>query len=177
MQNLINDLNLASKLEYNMQPINLAKQNLIAVVRQVVVDFINMDIEDKYPIEWQTDEALTVCPVNADKDLLKRAVSNLIQNSINHNEQGCKIYVGITADDDDCIVIVSDDGVGVTDEFIEKLNKTPHYMLCDENTAQQQHGLGLLIVRQIVSVHGGTTVITNNSYGGFSVKFMLPKSK
>ena len=177
MQNLINDLNLASKLEYNMQPINTAKQNLIAVVRQVVVDFINMDIEDKYPIRWQTDEALTVCPVNVDKDLLKRAVSNLIQNSINHNEQGCKIYIEVTADDNYCTVIVSDDGIGASDELIEKLNKTPHYMLCDENTTGQQHGLGLLIVKQIVSVHGGETVITNNSYRGFTVKFMLPKIK
>jgi two-component sensor histidine kinase len=177
MQNLINDLNLASKLEYNMQPINLAKQNLIAIVRQVVVDFINMDIADKYPIEWQTEESLSICPVNADKDLLKRAVSNLIQNSINHNEQGCKIYISVQADDDDCTVLVSDDGVGAADELIEKLNKTPHYMLCDENTTEQRHGLGLLIVKQIVSAHGGTTVITNNSYGGFTVKFMLPKSK
>ena len=177
MQNLINDLNLASKLEYDMQPINSAKQNLIAIVRQVVVDFINMDIEDRYPIEWQTDEALTVCPINADKDLLKRAVSNLIQNSINHNEQGCKIYISVTADNDYCTVIVSDDGVGETDELIEKLNKTPHYMLCDKNTAEQRHGLGLLIVKQIVSAHGGAIVITSNSYGGFSVKFTLPKLK
>lgn len=177
MQNLINDLNLASKLEYNMQPINPVKQNLIAIVRQVVVDFINMDIEDKYPIEWQTDETLSVCPVNADKDLLKRAVSNLIQNSINHNEQGCNIYIEVMTEDAYCTVIVSDDGVGATNELIEKLNKTPHYMLCDENTTEQRHGLGLLIVRQIVSAHGGTTVITNNSYGGFSVKFMLPKSE
>lgn len=174
MQNLINDLNLASKLEYNMQPINPAKQNLIAIVRQVVVDFINMDIEDKYPIEWQTDEVLTVCPVNADKDLLKRAVSNLIQNSINHNEQGCKIYIGVTVDDDCCTIIVSDDGVGATDELIEKLNKTPHYMLCDENTTEQRHGLGLLIVKQIVSAHGGRTDIEHSSYGGFSVKLTLP---
>ena len=45
MKNLINDLNLASKLEYNMQPINPKKQNLIAVIRQVVVDFINMNID------------------------------------------------------------------------------------------------------------------------------------
>lgn len=177
MQNLINDLNLASKLEYNMQPINSAKQNLIAIVRQVVVDFINMDIEDKYPIEWQTDEALTVCLINADKDLLKRAVSNLIQNSINHNEQGCNIYIKVTADDAYCTVTVSDDGVGATDELIEKLNKIPHYMLCDKNTTEQRHGLGLLIVRQIVSAHSGTIVITNNSYGGFSVKFMLPKTE
>ena len=176
MQNLINDLNLASKLEYNMQPINPVKQNLIAIVRQVVVDFINMDIEDKYPIEWQTDETLTVCPVNADKDLLKRAVSNLIQNSINHNEQGCKIYVNAVADNDKCTVIVSDDGAGATDEQIENLNTTPHYMVCDENTTEQCHGLGLLIVKQIVSAHGGTTTIEHSSYGGFSVKLTLPIS-
>lgn len=174
IQNLINDLNLASKLEYNMQPINTAKQNLIAIVRQVVVDFINMDIEDKYPIEWETDEALTICPVNADKDLLKRAISNLIQNSINHNEKGCKIYVSVTADSGKCTVGVSDDGVGATDEQIEKLNNAPHYMVCDENTAEQRHGLGLLIVKQIISAHDGTTIIEHSSYGGFSVKITLP---
>lgn len=174
IQNLINDLNLASKLEYNMQPINPAKQNLIAIVRQVVVDFINMDIEDKYPIEWETDEALTICPVNADKDLLKRAISNLIQNSINHNEQGCKIYVSVTADSGKCTVDVSDDGVGATDEQIEKLNNAPHYMVCDENTTEQRHGLGLLIVKQIISAHDGTTIIEHSSYGGFSVKVTLP---
>lgn len=174
MRNLINDLNLASKLEYDMQPINPSKQNLIAIVRQVVVDFINMDIEGKYPIEWETDEALTVCPVNADKDLIKRAVSNLIQNSINHNEQGCKIYVNVTADYDQCSVIVSDDGAGATDEQIEMLNNTPHYMVCDENTTEQRHGLGLLIVKQIAAVHGGTTAIEHSAYGGFSVRLTLP---
>ena len=174
MQNLINDLNLASKLEYNMQPINPAKQNLIAIVRQVFVDFINMDIEDKYPIEWETDEALTICPVNADKDLLKRAISNLIQNSINHNEQGCKIYVSVTADSYKCTVGVSDDGVGATDEQIEKLNNAPHYMFCDENTTEQRHGLGLLIVKQIVAAHDGITVIEHSIYGGFTVKLTLP---
>lgn len=176
MQNLINDLNLASKLEYNMQPIKPERQNLIAIVRQVAVDFINMDIEGKYPIEWQTDEALTFCPVNADKDLLKRAVGNLLQNSINHNEQGCNIYIEVTADADGYTVTVSDDGVGAAEALIEKLNKTPHYMLCDENTTEQRHGLGLLIVRQIVSAHGGTTVIGNSSYGGFSVRLMLPSN-
>ncbi len=174
MRNLINDLNLASKLEYDMQPINPEKQNVIAIVRQVVVDFINMDIEDKYPIEWETDETLIFCPVNADKDLIKRAVSNLIQNCINHNEQGCKIYVCVTATGGNCIITVSDDGVGATDEQIEKLNNTPHYMVCDENTTEQRHGLGLLIVKQILSSHSGQAVVEHSVYGGFAVKLILP---
>ncbi len=174
MRNLINDLNLASKLEYNMQPLSPARQNLIAVIRQVVVDFINMNIDEKYTIEWQTDEALTSCTVNVDKDLMKRAVSNLIQNSINHNEQGCHIFVRVKAENNVCIVVVSDDGVGATDEQIEKLNNTPHYMVCDEKTTEQRHGLGLLIVKQIIFAHSGKMLIKHSEYGGFEVDLSLP---
>lgn len=174
MKNLINDLNLASKLEYNMQPINPAKQNLVAVVRQVVVDFINTDIDDKHPIEWETDEDLKICFANIDEDLMKRAISNLIQNCINHNEQGCHIFVRVMTGEDICMVVVADDGRGATDEQIEKLNHSPHYMICDENTTRQRHGLGLLIVKQIVTAHGGVTEIGHSSYGGFSVTLILP---
>ncbi len=177
MKNLINDLNLASKLEYNMQPINPARQNLVAVVRQVVVDFINTDIDDKHPIEWETDEDLKVCFADIDEDLMKRAVSNLIQNCINHNEQGCHIFVRVMTGEDTCMVVVADNGRGATDEQIEKLNHSPHYMICDENTLEQRHGLGLLIVKQIVTAHGGVTEIGHSSYGGFSVTLILPMQK
>ncbi|MCM1119612.1 MAG: HAMP domain-containing histidine kinase [bacterium] len=174
MRNLINDLNLASKLEYNMQPIGTERQNLIAVIRQVVVDFINMNIDEKYTIEWETDEALTSCPVNIDKELIKRAVSNLIQNSMNHNEQGCHIFVRVIAEGNVCTVVVADDGIGATDEQIEKLNHSPHYMVCDENTLEQRHGLGLLIVKQIIYAHHGKMHIKHSIYGGFEVDLSLP---
>lgn len=174
IRDLINDLNLASKLEYNMQPVHPAKQNIIAIVRQVVVDFINMDPDGTHPIAWETEEALAVCTVNVDKDLIKRAVGNLIQNAVNHNRQGCKIYVRVEADNGKCTVTVSDDGAGATDEQIDRLNNAPHYMVCDENTTGQRHGLGLLIVKQILLAHGGTVTIGHSVYGGFSVKLTLP---
>lgn len=174
IKNLVNDLNLASKLEYNMQPLNLARQNLVAIARQVVVDFINMDINDKYPVEWKTDEKLTTCIVNVDKELLKRAINNLIQNSINHNEEGCTIYVNVMAEGNICSVEVSDNGTGAKDSEIERLNNAPHYMVCDKNTTEQHHGLGLLIVKQIAAAHGGTINIGHSSSGGFMVKFTLP---
>ena len=183
MRNLINDLNLASKLEYNMQPINAGQENAVALVRQVVVDYINTDMEEKYPIKWLTDENLSVCFINGDRNLLKRAVSNLIQNCINHNEDGCTIYVSVenTAMKNDpvnaevrhCIIRVEDDGVGASDELIKALNATPHYMVCDTDTAEQRHGLGLLIVRQIATSHGGTTNIGHSTFGGLAVEIIL----
>lgn len=175
IKSLINNLNLASKLEYNMQPLMMKYENIVAIVRQVVVDFINMDIDDRFSIEWKTQDTLSTCNINTDKDLLKRAVINLIQNSITHNEQGCAIYVSVTENDNNCIICVEDSGVGVTDEQIEKLNNTPHYMVCDSNTIEQRHGLGLLIVKQIVNSHNGTVFINHSKYGGFKVSIILPK--
>lgn len=175
MKNLINDLNLASKLEYNMQPIMKKQENAVALVRQVVVNFMNMDIDDKFPIEWETDNELTFCSIDADKDLLKRAISNIIQNSINHNENGCTIYVSVSADNDKCIVCVEDNGIGASDEQIEALNRAPHYMVCDTNTTEQRHGLGLLIVKQIMDGHNGAVLIDHSKYGGFKVTLKIPK--
>ncbi|MDF2632433.1 MAG: sensor histidine kinase [Caproiciproducens sp.] len=174
IKNLINDLNLASKLEYNMQPVSLEKVNAIATVRQVVVDFVNMDIEEEYPIEWLTSDEMAVCFIDGDPMLIKRAVTNLIQNSINHNENGCSIYVTVTKADKQCIIKIDDNGIGATDDQIEKLNNTPHYMVCDKNATEQYHGLGLLIVKQIVSAHHGTVSIEHSSSGGFSVILSLP---
>lgn len=177
MKNLINDLNLASKLEYNMQPIMKKEENVVAVVRQVVVDFMNMGVQDEFSIKWETDAKLTVCNINVDKDLLKRAISNLIQNSISHNENGCTIYVSVAANNNNCIICVEDNGIGVSDEKIEKLNHAPHYMICDTSTAEQRHGLGLLIVQQIIGAHNGTVDISRSKHGGFKVELTVPSKK
>ena len=42
-----------------------------------------------------------------------------------------------------CVISVEDDGAGASEEEIEKLNHAPHYMVCDTNTREQRHGLGL----------------------------------
>ncbi len=155
MKDLINDLNLASKLEYDMQPLTMKQENAISIIRQIIVDFMNMNIDDKFPIEWKTADILSACYINADKDLLKRAISNLIQNSINHNENGCVIYVSVDDGNNACKICIEDSGIGASDEQIDRLNNTPYYMVCDTNTAEQRHGLGLLIVKQIIKGHNG----------------------
>lgn len=176
IRDLVRDLNLASKLEYNMQPLHLEGQNLVAVARQVTADFLNLNMDEKYAFFWDTDEKLTVCPVNIDKALIRRALSNLIQNSMNHNAQGCHIHIRVAAEGAVCLVTVADDGIGATEEQIDALNHAPHYMVCDENTDQQRHGLGLLIVRQIILAHSGKMEIKRSRYGGFEAELRLPKA-
>lgn len=174
MRNLINDLNLASKLEYNMQPLNLKKINAVALVRQAVVDFINNDIENNYPIEWKTDNGLTSSIIQADEDLVKRAINNIIQNCINHNKNGCTIHVSVRTSQKKCLITVEDDGIGVSDEQIKKLINTPHYMISGDTASQKRHSLGLLIVKQIIKSHNGRMIIEHSRYNGFAVTLVFP---
>ena len=110
MKNLINDLNLASKLEYNMQPLHLESVNLVAIARQCAADFINADLEGKYPLEWKTDENLTACVIQGDKGLLRRAVNNLLNNTQSHNPAGCAISVEVREETDSYCICVEDNG-------------------------------------------------------------------
>lgn len=176
IRDLVNDLNLASKLEYNMQVLHIEKINFLALVRQVSVDFLNTDIEEHYPIRFQPENITKPCIIDGDAALLKRSVCNLIQNSINHNDGGCHIFITVNEQDNDCILSVEDDGIGISEEEMQKINEVPHYMLCDSNTTEQRHGLGLLIVRQVIVNHNGTFQIDHSSYGGFMAKITLPLS-
>ena len=175
IKNLINDLNLASKLEYNVQPVKRQRTDLAALARSVAVDFLNLDNKGDYPIEWNTGEETGPLMVYGDPDLLKRAMSNLIINAQVHNPQGCTIGVEVKEEEEIYALIVSDDGVGVTPEELSSIQKAPHYMVCDSNTGEQRHGLGLLIVRQIAQAHEGKVVLDHSPQGGFLVKILLPK--
>lgn len=175
MKDLINDLNLASRLEYDMQPLAIKRENAVSIVRQVVVEFMNTDITGQFPIEWRTADTLSACYIDADKDLLKRAIANLIQNSIHHNEGGCVIYASVADHGNTCRICIEDNGRGVSDEQIDSLDNAPHYMACDTNTTEQQHGLGLLIVKQIIKGHKGKVAIGHSEYGGLKTVLTIPK--
>lgn len=177
MKNLINDLNLASKLEYQVQPVNSRKLNAVSMVRRIAVDFLNLDLKEQYPIEWVTDGTPAVCMIQGDEGLLKRAVSNLLFNCQVHNPEGCAIRISVQKERENCCITVSDNGAGVSEEKLESIKNAPHYMVCDTNTGEQRHGLGLLIVRQIMQAHQGEMELSRSSEGGFQVKLSLPLIK
>ena len=175
MKNLVNDLNLVSKLEYHMQPMHLQPVNLVSIARQCVVDYLNLDLSQKHPISWETPEELTVCMMEGDRELLRRAVNNLIDNSISHNPDGCHITVSVAENKDGYQISVEDDGRGVTQEKLDALQHTPHYMMNDSGTKEPRHGLGLLIVQQIVEAHHGNVIFGHGKARGFLVQLCFPK--
>lgn len=173
MKNLVGDLNLASKLEYNMQPLSQEPVSLAALARQSAADFINAGLEEPYSVTLEILPAASECRLRGDKALLVRAVRNLLENARAHNPAGCGIKITVSRNGDRLRLAVEDDGVGISDEKLEKLRHTPHYMMQDTGTGEPRHGLGLLIVQQIAAAHGGEVVFGRGEMGGFLVEMVF----
>lgn len=69
------------------------------------------------------------------------------------------------------------DGDGISDEQLEKLRNTPHYMMSDNGTEETRHGLGLLIVRQIMRAHRGDVSFGRSASGGFLAALQFPREQ
>ena len=156
IKQLIEDLNLTSKLEYDMQPLRVEELSPVELVRQVVCDFLDSGLDERFTIDFQSDEESELHYMRGDEALLKRAVTNLIQNSIRHNPKGCEITISVSCTNERTEIVVSDNGVGVSAEKLQELNTKTHYLESTDEKLNLRHGLGVLLVRQIVEAHKGT---------------------
>ena len=174
LRSLISDLNLTSKLEYSMQPLRMEKVYLVELARQVVCEFLDGGLEARYQIVFDSSQESETASVMGDEALLKRALYNLIQNSVIHNPKGCVISVSVARNETGITVMVSDDGIGVSAEKLEKLRATAHHLESTDERLNLRHGLGVLLVRQIVEAHHGTVKIESAPQNGYQTVLVFP---
>ncbi|MFS0612972.1 sensor histidine kinase [Lederbergia ruris] len=158
LRSLVNDLNLVSMLEYEMQPLHLKSIRLSVLARQIVAEFLNNGLDDRYDIELRlADEAVKI---NGDEKLLLRAINNLVRNSVRHNPQGCKIILetSLSQDGSHYFLIISDNGRGISQEQLAEITELP-YSAKRMRTVKQGHGLGLPMVARIMSAHNGSLIL------------------
>ena len=167
IKELVQDLNLVSQLEYEMQPLRKENVRLSCLVRSYAADLLNNGLPDSYSISIKITSDAEPIVFDCDTRLMTRAINNLVQNSIRHNPNGCNIILGLDCYDTSIFLSVSDDGAGLSDEGIKELQEKPHYLESTDERLDLRHGLGLVLVRQITDAHGGTLKIESTAGRGF----------
>ena len=178
IKDLVQDLNLVSQLEYEMQPLHKEPVRLSKLLRSYTADLLNAGIPEKYTLETEISKDAETVVMECDARLISRAINNLVQNSIHHNPQGCTICLRLTCSDASISLAIADNGVGLSAEKLRELEEKPHYMESTDERLDLRHGLGLLLVRQIVEAHGGGMKIESASQSGYKtiLTFQLPLS-
>ena len=82
IKELVQDLNLVSQLEYEMQPLHKEVVRLSKLLRSYMADLLNTGISDSYIIGIQIDPDAENAVLECDARLISRAVNNLVQNSM-----------------------------------------------------------------------------------------------
>ena len=125
----------------------------------------------KYNNENITKEILPRVYLNGRKNLIKRCLNNLIENSIKY---GSKINIELLKNKTKLVIKVEDDGPGIPESEYDNVFK-PFYKI-DKGRADSKSsvGLGLSIASDIVRSHGGNIKLNKSNLNGLEVKIFLP---
>jgi len=135
----------------------------------LVEEVINVEIPADRNIKFIAND----CPkIPLRHVAIKRALANLIQNSLRYTEGDIAIFTGVDKRRDCAYFIVSDQGEGIPDADIERLFQP--FTQGDEARGAEGSGLGLAIIKRIVDTHGGSVELSNRPEGGLQAKVSLP---
>ena len=106
-------------------------------------------------------------PVHAERLMIRRAISNLLSNAINHTSRGGCIHVSIEqAEDGGVRLSVENPGEGIAEEHLSRLFDRFYRVDPSRQRSTDGAGLGLAITKSILAAHNGT--VHAHSAGGLT---------
>jgi two-component system OmpR family sensor kinase len=119
-------------------------------------------------------------PIDADEELLRSLVMNLLDNAIKHSAPGATVEVTLERGPDSYRIAVSDNGPGVPlaarGKVFERFYRVDEARGREAESESGGAGLGLAIGRWIAEAHGGTLEIAHTSDAGSCFEIVLPRT-
>ena len=129
------------------------------------------NIINKYNNDNISQELIPRVYMNGRKNLIQRAFNNIIDNSIKYAN---KIKLGLSKKNNNIIVTIDDDGVGVPENEYQNIFKPFYKLDKSRGDSKSSVGLGLSITSDIIKSHGGNIVLEKSHLNGLRVKIFLP---
>ena len=139
--------------------------NLVAVAQSVAADLAPLAIAARYELALDAPE--TPIETIGDAAALERALTNLVQNAIQHGPRRGTIGIRVGRP---ASIEVTDEGAGIPADQREQIFE-PFYRL---SPLDRGAGLGLNMVREIVLLHGGHVSVADGPDGGACFRMTLP---
>lgn len=153
ISNILEGLNLTMSLT-NMDKESFSEQSPLKEIRKVIIDKLNDNPDREIIFENKLENR--DLKIKMDPNLFYRMLENIIKNSLQYTKG--KILITISNSVNKLNIEIIDEGDGISDEIIEKINK-------EDLTNVTKHGLGILISKQIAELHGGKFDLKNENPG------------
>ena len=172
---IINDVLDLAKIEARESRLyeeSLRLESIVSAVMQMMAEQA-----ERAGLSLVREPMLGLPMIRADERALRQMLLNLMSNAVKFTPSGGTIRVGAAIEADSIRLWVSDTGIGIAAADIPKLMQ-PFTQL--DNSYRRKHrgtGLGLVLVRQLAELHGGTVTIDSVPGQGTTVSVRLPPGR
>ena len=175
MINIVEDLEVISRLETEQSELDIQTFDINKLVEEVF-DQLEMRANEM-KISLQLNNQSNSSKTLGDKDKIQQVLINLVSNSIKYGKKGGKTIIRILDMDDNILVEVADNGIGIDQVSLSRLFE--RFYRVDKNRSREigGTGLGLAIVKHILEGHNQTISVRSTKGVGSTFSFILEKGK
>jgi signal transduction histidine kinase/tetratricopeptide (TPR) repeat protein len=161
-----------SKMEEGKKQYNFEETDFKAWLEQMIADFFNKIPRRKFKIQTSIAESSVL--VKIDKNAMKLAVNNLLDNAVKFSSEHSEIKVIFEKQEEKILLKIKDEGIGISkNEQLQIFQK--FYRGKDaSHFSTTGTGLGLTIVKQIVEAHGGEVQVESEPGKGSMFMVRIP---
>ena len=178
MMRMVTDLLHLSRIDNASGHLDVELINFTAFITFILNRFDKIrsqDQEKKY--ELVRDYPITSVWIEIDTDKMTQVIDNILNNAIKYSPDGGKITVSMKTTDDQMILSISDQGLGIPKEDLPKIFDRFYRVDKARSRAQGGTGLGLAIAKEIIKQHNGF-IWAKSEYGkGSTFTIVLPYDK
>jgi signal transduction histidine kinase/CheY-like chemotaxis protein len=168
---LINDILDLSKIEAGQMELRLQMVSVAEVVAQVASTVEPLAAKKQIHLEF---EAAGAGQILADEGKLKQMILNLVSNAIKFTADGGTVTITAERVADRLEIVVSDNGIGIAEQDLERLFKEFQQVDSGVNRKQEGTGLGLTLTRSFAVLHGGNVRVESELGKGSRFTIDLP---
>lgn len=169
--NLLENLLEWARIQTGVLKVNTTHVDLDEVVAEVY-DLCNPTASKKDITLMYTNKRKYV--FNADKEMIKTVLRNLVTNAIKFTPLNGLVKIDAVAENNDLKVIVSDNGVGMNQEQVDKLFKIENTTSTKGTSNESGTGLGLILCKEFIEKNNGTIGVQSESNKGSQFYFTVP---
>lgn len=178
MMRMVTDLLHLSRIDNESSHLDVELINFTAFITFILNRFDKMrsqDEEKKY--ELVRDYPINSVWIEIDTDKMTQVIDNILNNAIKYSPDGGKITVSMKTTDDQMILSISDQGLGIPKQDLPKIFDRFYRVDRARSRAQGGTGLGLAIAKEIIKQHKGF-IWAKSEYGkGSTFTIVLPYDK
>jgi PAS domain S-box-containing protein len=169
LQDIMDDVLFLAKVQARKLEYNPSVGNLDAFCRSILEEF-----RERPEIEHQLLYLSETQPysVMLDPKLMRQIIANLLTNAIKYSPSSTPITISLARSRTHCLLTVADKGIGIPDADLKHLFE-PFHRAANVG-AVSGTGLGLLIIKEAVELHGGTIEIESQVGLGTTIKIWFP---